>query len=278
MEIWLFNLPFTLAFAFYILGAVLAMGALALGERGRWLVRGSYAAIALGAAAHTFIIGHRWVVSGHPPLSGLFDAVIFFSWTTVVVFGIVEIAFRTRWLTLFVGLTEIAFFLYAWECDPAIKPLVPVLKSAWLIIHVFCYMIGYGVMTVASFMAVCYYAHLLRGGGSETTQRFDTLTYRLVAFGFPLLTAGVLTGAVWANRTWGRYWGWDPKETWSLVSWIIYATFLHLRYWSRFWKLSPEGRQAVLNWLPILGLGAIVFTFLLLKYLPSASQSLHTYM
>jgi len=278
---WLANFTlfnFAVAFYFFLAGAVLALAALTLGMRDRWLMRVAYAAIATGALALTVLIAYRWTAGGHPPLSGVFDAVIFFSWTTVVAFAVAEIAFRTRWLTLLVGATEVIFLAYASDCDASIRPLMPVLKSAWLTIHVFAYMIGYGVMTVAFWTALCHYAYHFRQGDSEPTQRFDRLTYRFIAVGFPLLTAGVLTGAVWAKRTWGSYWNWDPKETWSLITWIIYAAFLHLRLWSRTWPIPPARRSTILNWLAILGFAAIVFTFLLLKYLPSAEQSQHVYL
>jgi cytochrome c-type biogenesis protein CcsB len=269
---------FAIAFIFFLAGAVLSLGALALGGRNRWAMAVAYAAIGGGALALTILIGNRWIAGGHPPLSGLFDAVIFFSWTTVIAFVVAEILFRTRWLTPLVGVTELVFLAYASDCDAAIRPLMPVLQSAWLTIHVFAYMIAYGVMTVACFAAICYYAYLVAQGDNATTRRFDSLTYRFVAFGFPLVTAGILTGAVWANRTWGRYWSWDPKETWSLISWIVYAAFLHLRIWSRFWPMPPPRRSVLLNWLAILGFAAIVFTFLFLKYLPSAHQSQHIYL
>ncbi|KPL11157.1 hypothetical protein AMJ85_04405 [candidate division BRC1 bacterium SM23_51] len=267
-----------MAFVFYFIGAVLALGAWVLRGRGRWVLRSACGAIVAAAIAHTALILHRWIAGGHPPLAGMFDAVVFFSWTTVVAFGAAEIIFRTRWLALFVAATEVILLAYASDFDPAIRPLIPVLKSTWLTIHVFAYMIAYGVMTIGCFAAVCYYAFLAAQGDGEATQRFDRLTYRLVAFGFPLLTVGILTGAVWADRTWGRYWGWDPKETWSLITWIVYAAFLHLRYWSRSWAIEPQRRSAVLNWIAILGFGAIIFTFLLLKYLPSADESLHIYL
>jgi len=269
---------FTLAFVFFIAGTILALAALALGKRSRWMMGAAYAAIGAGAVALTVLIANRWIAGGHPPLSGLFDAVIFFSWSVVAAFAVAEIIFRTRWLTLLVGLTEVMFLVYASECDAAIRPLMPVLKSTWLTVHVFAYMIGYGVLTVGFFSAVCFYVYHNTQSDSEATQRFDRLTYRLVAFGFPLLTVGILTGAVWANRTWGNYWSWDIKETWSLITWIIYAAFLHLRLWSRTWSMPPPRRSAALNWLAILGFGAIVFTFLLLKYLPSAQQSQHVYL
>jgi len=271
--------PFSLAFASYLCAAVLALAALVFSGMGRWLLWAAYGSTAAGALFHTVIIAQRWLAGGHPPLSGLFNAVLFFSWTIVAAAAVAEVVFRTRWLVLLLAAAEVALFAYAGECDPAIRPLVPVLKSTWLTIHVFVYMIGYGVMAVGCFAAVCYYAYLfIEGEGGETVQKFDRLTYRFVSFGFPLLTAGLITGAVWADRTWGRYWGWDPKETWSLITWIIYAVFLHLGYLARTRRVGLLERRAALNWMAIAGFAAVIFTFFLLKYLPSADQSLHVYL
>lgn len=101
----------------------------------------------------------------------------------------------------------------------------------------------------------------------RTAERLEAVTYRAITRGFPLLTAGILTGAIWANACWGRYWSWDPKETWSLVTWIIYSTCLHLPYVSG-WK----GRWAA--WIAILGFVSVVFTYLSVNYLLA---SIHDY-
>lgn len=270
--------PFNLAFVLYFVGAVAALGGVTLGRRAAWLVYCAYGAIGAGAVAHSVLIGQRWIAGGHPPLSGRFDAVMFFAWTTVVSFAVAEALFRTRWLTVLVGATLLALFGYASDCNQQIEPLMPVLQSTWLTIHVFAYMFGYGVMTVGCFVAICYYFNVVTRGEGAMVQMLDRLTYRFVAFGFPLLTVGLITGAIWANRTWSRYWGWDPKETWSLITWIIYAVFLHFRLLSRTWAISQRRRGAMLNWLAILGFAAIIFTFLLLQYLPSAETSQHIYL
>ncbi len=270
--------PFTVSFAFYFAGMVSALGAAALGRRARALLGVAYAALAAGGIAHTVLFLQRWIIGGYPPLSGLFDAVVFFAWTSIIVFGIAETLFRTRWLALFVGVLEVALFAYAADCDPTIRPLMPVLKSTWLVIHVFAYMTAYSIMAIACFNAILFYGYLNAQGESEQTRRFDSLVYRLVAFGFPLLTVGILTGAVWANRTWGRYWGWDIKETWSLITWIAYAVYLHLRFWSRGWAMPALRRSASLNWLALLGFLFILVTFLFLKYLPAAQMSKHVYL
>jgi cytochrome c-type biogenesis protein CcsB len=270
---------FNLAVAFYFVTTLASLAGLLLGkQRGRWVVWASYGLMAIGFAAHTWLIGSRWIAGGHPPFSGLFDAVVFFSWSIVVVFIAAEGIFRTGWLAMFVGATEVVLFLYASDLDRAIQPLMPVLKSMWLNIHVVAYMIAYGTMALACFAAIAYYYLSLADKSPERVKRLDRITYRLVAFGFPLLTVGILTGAVWANRTWGRYWGWDPKETWSLISWIVFAVYLHLRFLLRQTSVTPERRRFLLNWMVMLGFGAIIFTFLLLKFLPSAKDSLHTYM
>lgn len=279
MKFWIFNLtPFTVAFALYFIGALIGMGALLLGERGRRVVWGAYAAIVLAFVFHTWLIADRWIAGGHPPFSGLFDAVILFSWTMTACTIVAEIIFRTRWMPMFLGVTELAFLMFASDQDRSVQPLMPVLQSTWLNIHVVCYMIAYAVMALAFFATVCYYWSLLKTKDLEWAASIDKLTYRLVAFGFPLLTGGLITGAVWANQTWNRYWGWDPKETWSLISWIVFAVYLHFRFLARRWSMPRWKRSAALNWLVVLGFSAIVFTFLLLKYLPSAEQSKHTYM
>lgn len=277
MSTWFMHLSFPLAFYGYLAGTILAIGATALAARSRWVFRLAYAAMAAGAVGHSAVIADRWIAGGHAPLSGLFDAVVFFAWTTVVAFAVAEALFRTRWLTMFVGAIAVVMLAYAAICDARIQPPMPVLKSAWLTIHVVAYMVAYGVMALGCFSAVSYYIHYYRRDDAEALQKFDQLTYRLVAFGFPLLTAGILTGAVWADQTWGGYWRWDPKETWSLITWIVYAVFLHLRLRARHWEIEPrERRGAFLNWLAILGFAAIIFTFLLLNLLPS--PSIHSYM
>jgi len=117
-------------------------------------------------------------------------------------------------------------------------PLVPALNSAWLIVHVSAAIVAFGAFTVAAGASIaCLVIEWMRKRGSDapwlatapTESVLDRFTYRLTAFGFPIWTFAVIAGAIWAENAWGRYWGWDPKETWALISWVAYAAYLHAR-------------------------------------------------
>jgi cytochrome c-type biogenesis protein CcsB len=147
-----------------------------------------------------------------------------------------------------------------------IEPLVPALQSNWLLYHVITCFLGYAAFAVACGISMMY---LIRDGHDRTdsanvngvvatfpTSRIlDDLNYRAIMVGFPLLTLGIVTGAAWANYAWGTYWSWDPKETWSLIVWFVYAAFLHARI-TRGWV----GRRAA--WLSIIGFAATIFCYL----------------
>jgi cytochrome c-type biogenesis protein CcsB len=172
----------------------------------------------------------------------------------------------------------LAFFAMAYaslsqNMNDQIQPLIPALKSNWLIVHVMTCFVGYSAFAIA-FGISCMYLFKQREkeGGSKIFANFpkltilDELNHQLILFGFLFLTAGIITGAVWANSAWGRYWGWDPKETWSLITWFIYATLLHARL-MRGW----QGKR--IAYLSIIGFAAVLFTYFGVNYLPG----LHSY-
>ena len=154
-----------------------------------------------------------------------------------------------------------------------IQPLIPALKSNWLIAHVITCFVGYAGFAIAFGTSVMF---LFKKKDSEAEgtliSRFpaagtlDELTHQMVTFGFLFLSIGIITGAVWANSAWGRYWGWDPKETWSLITWFVYATLLHARL-MRGW----HGKR--IAFLSIAGFLAVMFTYFGVNYLPG----LHSY-
>ncbi len=154
-----------------------------------------------------------------------------------------------------------------------IRPLLPALKSNWLIAHVMTCFLGYAGFAIAFGISIMYLIKQddHRGKGWLLTRLpepglLDELTHQMVMFGFLFLSIGIITGAVWANSAWGRYWGWDPKETWSLITWFIYATFLHARM-MRGWAGK---RIAILS---VIGFIAVMFTYFGVNYLPG----LHSY-
>jgi cytochrome c-type biogenesis protein CcsB len=223
----------------------------------------------------------RWVESyqlgiGHAPLSNLYESLVFFSWTIVVFYLIIERKHKSRIIGAFT--TPLAFLAMAYasmspNISNQIQPLLPALKSNWLIAHVIACFIGYASFAIA-FGISWMYLFKQRDTGGETRllahfpkhNILDELNHQLVMFGFLFLTTGIITGAVWANSAWGRYWGWDPKETWSLITWFIYATLLHARL-MRGW----HGKR--IAYLSIIGFAAVLFTYFGVNYLPG----LHSY-
>jgi cytochrome c-type biogenesis protein CcsB len=155
-----------------------------------------------------------------------------------------------------------------------IEPLIPALQSNWLTSHVLTCFMGYAAFTVAFALGVMYFVKKAAGLKPGVFIRLlpsefqiDELMYSCAALGFIFLTLGIVTGSVWAHYAWGSYWSWDPKETWSLITWLIYAVMLHTRL-VRGWR---GRRMAVMS---MVGFGCMLFTYLGVNLLPS----LHSYM
>ena len=193
----------------------------------------------------------RGLSNGHVPWGNMYE----FSITGALTFtGAYLLALRKydlRWLGLFISLAALLTLgtaitlLYR---DSA--PLVPALKSTWLIIHVVAAIISGGVFLLSNVIAGAYLYLDARERGAgrpawatrlPSLEVLDQLSYRLVAFVFPLWTFSVIAGAIWAESAWGRYWGWDPKETWAFITWVAYAAYLHARV-----TVGWKGRRAAL--------------------------------
>ncbi len=231
-------------------------------------------------------IGLRWTESyemgfGHAPLTNMYESVVFFSWTITLLYLGMEWKFRTRILGLFAlpfALLAMAYASFSTNISKEIAPLVPALQSNWLIAHVITCFVGYAAFAVAAGLGVMYL--LKKGGGNSAREAgnsqpgnllpaadIEDLIHKSMLFGFIWLSAGIITGAVWANSAWGTYWSWDPKETWSLITWFVYAITLHARY-TRGWA----GKR--LAWMAILGFLAVIFTYYGVNFLLSG---LHSY-
>jgi cytochrome c-type biogenesis protein CcsB len=235
----------------------------------------------LGLVGNTSGIVMRWVESynmgiGHAPLSNLYESLVFFAWTIILIYLLIQHRYGTRIFGVFV--TPMAFLAMAYASfspgvSSRIQPLLPALKSNWLLAHVMACFIGYAAFTIAFGISIMY---LMKQGRREDPDGFlsrfpksedlDDLNHRMILFGFLFLSAGIITGAVWANSAWGRYWGWDPKETWSLITWFIYATLLHARL-MRGW----HGKRIAC--LSMIGFVAVLFTYFGVNLLPG----LHSY-
>lgn len=245
-----------------------------IGKSASWVVL-------LGAAGNTAGIVVRWVESyqlgiGHAPLSNMYESLIFFSWTLMIIYLVIERTYQNRIIGAFA--TPIAFLAMAYaslspNINDRIQPLVPALKSNWLIAHVITCFLGYAAFAIGFGVSLMY---LIKQGDKNAKNRMlvyfpaidvlDELNYQMVMFGFLFLSIGIITGSVWANSAWGTYWSWDPKETWSLITWFVYATLLHARL-MRGWHGK---RLAIIS---IIGFLAVLFTYFGVNFLPG----LHSY-
>lgn len=241
----------------------------------------TYASL-LGLIAQTVAIIMRWIESyrlgfGHAPLSNLYESLIFFAWTIMLLYLIVE--WRTKNKTLGAFVTPLAFLAMAYasfspDINSHIQPLIPALKSNWLITHVITCFFGYAAFGLSFALSVMFLLKSLDKQGSKgiftklipSQDILDELNYQMIVIGFLMLTLGIITGSVWAHSAWGTYWSWDPKETWSLITWLIYASVIHSRM-VRGWR----GKKIAI--LSIIGFCCVLFTYFGVNYL----AGLHSY-
>ncbi len=215
----------------------------------------------------------RWVEShqmgiGRPPLTNLYESLVFFAWCTAGIYLIFEYYYKNRFMGAFVMpfvSLAMAFASFSPNVSQEIQPLVPALQSNWLIYHVITCFFAYAAFAIAAGVSIMYLIRFRKEEKKEplgaiislfpSTPTLDDINYKAIAIGFPMLTLGIITGAAWANYAWGSYWSWDPKETWSLITWFVYAAFLHARF-TRGWR----GTRAA--WLSIIGFIAVIITYL----------------
>ena len=233
----------------------------------------------------------RWWQSGHFPISNLYESLCFLTWgftlTQLLIERIIPSAFVQATLTP-ISLISIAFASFALPEELKVaSPLVPALRSSWLVMHVSVIMCSYAALILGSLLSVAVLISTkgkelqLRGSSMgvgdfrerdykgnlmvqieeltpvvfSSSEVIDNLSYRTISFGFLLLTFGLISGAVWANEAWGSWWSWDPKETWAFISWLIYAAYLHTRL-SRGW----QGRRPA--FIAIVGLFVILVCYI----------------
>ena len=190
--------------------------------------------LALLFATHTFGMGFRWVISGHAPWSDTYESLLYISWSAVFA-GVVF--FRKSLLALSASVIVASIFMFTAHLtgiDPQITNLVPVLKSYWLTIHVSILTASYGffgLSAILGFMTlIMFIFRKNRPHIDETIKTITAINEISLIIGLAAITIGNFLGGVWANESWGRYWGWDPKETWAYVSIVVYAIVVHLRF------------------------------------------------
>lgn len=209
----------------------------------------------------------RWYTAGRPPWATLYETAALLALVTGTA---AAYAYRRKdTAALYIPLAgvtvlSLAFSAFSWESSPALSPA---LNSGWLLIHVPIVISAYGMFAISCAASVAYIALKMSKKANENVLgRLDRISYAFIATGLALLIPGVILGALWANAAWGRYWSWDPKETWALITGIIYAIYLIAR------KAGMKAEDAA--FLSILGFIAVLFTYLGVSYL---IPGLHSY-
>jgi cytochrome c-type biogenesis protein CcsB len=206
----------------------------------------------------------RGIWADRVPWGNMYEFSISSTVGILAVYLVVSLRRDVRWLGLFVvGASLLTLGLAVTVLYTEAAQLVPALESWWLVIHVSAAIVCGGAFTVAAGTAALYLWRdraerrgRLGGPVGQLPQatRLDTLTYRILAFAFPLWTFAVVSGAIWAENAWGRYWGWDPKETWAFITWVVYAGYLHARATAG-WR----GRRAA--WISLIGFAAFLINY-----------------
>ena len=253
------NILFTIAMAGYFLAMLLYF--VFAGLKKNTAAKAASLIQTGGLVAHTAALIVRGIAAGRVPMTNQYEFATCFAWALCLVSLIFIAKYRFSFLGVFAAPVVFLIMGYAAMQSRDIKPLMPALQSGWLAFHVSTAIISYGAFGVSAALGAIF---LLRGRIREESfldrhipgeSKLDLIAYRSVCLGLLFLTLTILTGAIWAERAWGSYWSWDPKETWSLVTWIIYAVYLHLRL-RRGWK----GKAAAI--FAVVGFICVIFTYI----------------
>lgn len=226
----------------------------------RWILWG-------GFLCHCAALLFRFIEVGHTPVASLYESLSFFAWALIGAFILFDLRYRLAVLGAFVcPLAVVLMLVGSAVIIGGVEPhqINPILQSKWFPVHVTFAFLGYAVFGVAFAAGIMYLLQerMLKSKRFSalyyklpSLDTLDSINYKCLTFGFPLMTLGIITGAVWANSAWGGYWRWDPKETWALITWFWYAALLHGRL-----SIGWRGRRAAI--FAIIGFVALVFSFL----------------
>jgi cytochrome c-type biogenesis protein CcsB len=254
-----------------------------------------------------FILCSRWIVAGYFPLSNLYESLLFLTWTLLTIYLYIETKTKSRLIgAMLIPVTLLINGFANLTLSPEMQkssPLVPALQSNWLMMHVSMMLLSYATLIMGSLLCILflvisrykdvdlkmidnsslplynvmldYYEAKVISSSNEISelgklkllQSLDNWSYRIIGLGFPFLTIGIISGGVWAKEAWGSYWSWDPKETWALITWLVFATYLHARI-TKGW----EGKKTAI--LGGLGFFVIWICYLGVNFL---GKGLHSY-
>nr|YP_009028830.1 heme attachment to plastid cytochrome c [Asterionellopsis glacialis]AGH28377.1 heme attachment to plastid cytochrome c [Asterionellopsis glacialis] len=216
-----------------------------------------------------FILCSRWIVAGYFPLSNLYESLLFLTWSLLTIYLYVEVKTKSKLIgAILIPVALLINGFANLTLSPEMQkssPLVPALQSNWLMMHVSMMLLSYATLIMGSLLCILFlvilgdeeidltmldettlplYTSLLNSykrkllvpdsefiklSRFKLLQTLDNWSYRIIGLGFPFLTIGIISGGVWANEAWGSYWSWDPKETWALITWLVFASYLHAR-------------------------------------------------
>jgi len=212
----------------------------------------------VGWALHLLLMGLRWIQAGHIPLLTAFEFVSFFAMLVIGVFLLFSIKEKNRMLGVFLLPVGLLLMFYSALMSRDIQPELVIFNSLLLKFHVLTTLLAYAAWSITFAASVSYL--YLEKKKTASPGLFDRMAYRASFFAFCFLTLGIITGAIWGDRVFGKLWFWDPKETWSFITWLIFLAYLHARY-----TLDWKGRRAAI--LAIVGFLAVLFTYVGVDFL-----------
>jgi len=318
------NIAENMAFLSFMIGMVFAWASLIFVDN-KFVLKIDYTANIIGCTTLAGLLAERWITAHYFPISNLYESMLFLAWGLSFGSLIIRNQVKTRLVSAIVtpivtSIIAFASLILPEEMQQPI-PLIPALKSNWLLMHVSVMMVSYATLLIGCLFAIAFLILsqgkevVLKGNslnnvnknnpqasivmnfegqsasiaipeGVDTIQAikktdlvevdnklinllesFDNISYRFIGLGFPFLTLGIISGAVWANQAWGSYWSWDPKETWALIAWLVFATYLHTRI-SKSW----QGRKPA--YIATLGFVTVWICYLGVNFL---GKGLHSY-
>lgn len=210
-----------------------------------------------GWGLHGAVIISRLVKTKHVPLTDMFETLIVFAWLVIMFSFYAAARFRLRWIKLWGVGIALCLLIFSLFINNAAHPLMPSLRSGWLYLHVGAYFIAYASFAISFVLSIVFIGNYLvsKGKNKVLLDMLEGTIFLILDVGFPFLTLGLACGSIWASISWGRFWNWDAKEVWALITWLIYAGCLHLRH-----TQNLRGINAA--FLSIVGFIVIIFTYI----------------
>lgn len=233
------------------------------------LRRAAWISLIVSVALHTVYIVWRGIAARRLPLANQFEFATAFAWMVAILGIFFYLRSRKQMTWIPVLCTPLAFLIqsYAALQPQEITELMPALKSAWFGLHIGSAVFAYAAFAVSALLGGRYLLLEKRGAEEKLLVQADTLSYKLVCFGFLMLSVVIFSGCIWAEQAWSTFWSWDPKETWALITWIVYAIYLHQR-------LRAKWRGRRMAWISAFAFVFVIFTFAGVNML---MKGLHTY-